>query len=190
MLFFRRKTLFHVEASLPDPEELKLRFRRRVLLLTFVGFLVVLTIPVARDLKPDLATRNSTRLFAEKILETRFLASTSRAPISLELEADGHSWKRVFHAQGDDCTIPTAGPEESWSTPTVGWKLQVKKEDGDTYSGRTLCLHPTLGLMIDKVPIGEGKLLVTALRENEKESAYLLLGSYGTDLQTLNHWNY
>jgi hypothetical protein len=190
MPFFRRKTLFHVEASLPDPEELKLRFRRRVLSLTFVGFLAVLAIPVARDLKPDLVTRSFTRVFAEKILETRFLASTSRTPVSLDLGPDGHSWKRVFHGQGDDCAAPTAGPEESWSTPAVGWKLQVKKEDGDTYSGRTLCLHPTLGLMIDKVPVGRGKLLVTALRENGRESAYLLLGSYGTDLQMLNHWNY
>jgi hypothetical protein len=190
MLFFRRKTLFHVEESLPDPEELKLRFRRRVLILTFLGFLVVLAIPVARDLRSDLATRRGARLFAEKIIETRLLAARSRNPISLELKPDSQSWKRVFHARGgNDCAGGSTGPEELWPSE-ISWKLQVQREGGETFGGRVLCLHPTLGILLDSVPVENGKLLVTALRADLKDSAYLLISSFGADLQMINHWNY
>jgi hypothetical protein len=189
MALFRRKTLFHVEETLPDPEELKLRFRRRVLILTFLGFLVVLAIPVARDLRSDLATRKGARIFAEKILETRMLAASSRNPISLELEPDSKSWRRVFHARGNDCTAGSIGPEEYFPSE-ISWKLQVQKEGGDTYGGRVLCLHPTLGILLDSLPVENGKLLVTALRGDMKESAYLLISAFGSDLQMINRWNY
>lgn len=189
MPFFRRKTLFHVEETLPDPEELKLRFRRRVLILTFIGFVAVLAIPVARDLRPDLATRKGAREFAEKLLETRVLAAQSRAPIALELAEDGKSWKRVFHGVGQDCASHVAGPEEIWPSD-ISWKLQVQKEGGETYGGKALCLHPTLGLLLDSVPVENGKLLVTALRDDQKESAYLLISAFGADLQMISRWNY
>lgn len=190
MPLFRRKTLFHVEETLPDPEELKLRFRRRVLILTFLGFLVVLAIPVARDLRSDLSTRKGARLFAETILETRLLAARSRAPISLEMEPDSKSWRRVFHARGSsDCATGNIGPEEYFPSE-ISWKLQVQKEGGETYGGRVLCLHPTLGILLDSLPVENGKLLVTALREDLKESAYLLVSSFGSDLQMISHWNY
>lgn len=185
-MFFRRKTIFHVEEAMPDPEELKLRFRRRVLLLTFLGFLVVLAIPVARDMRPDLVARLGTRNFAEKLLETRSLASAHRTPVSLELGDDSHSWKRVFHGAGEGCVSPSAGAEEAWDSE-VTWKLQVQKEGGETLSGRSLCLHPTLGILLDATPVNGGRLLVTALKQDGekrwKESAYLLIGQYGSDLE-------
>jgi len=189
MSIFRRKTIFHVEDALPDPEELKLRFRRRVLLLTFVGFLAVLSIPVARDLQPDLAARSQTRRFADRILEARTLASVGRAPVSLELDGDSRTWKRVFHARDADCASPASAPEESWNSE-VSWKLQVQKSTGETFSGRSLCLHPSQGLLLDAVPVADGKLLITTLNETQngpaKESAYLILSEFGADLQMLS----
>ena len=190
MPLFRRKTLFHVEETLPDPEELKLRFRRRVLILTFLGFLVVLAIPVARDLRSDLATRKGARLFAETILETRMLAAGSRSPISLELESDSKSWRRVFHTQGgNDCASGAIGPDQYFPSE-ISWKLQVQKEGGETFGGRILCLHPTHGILLDSVPVENGKLLVTAQRADLKESAYLLISAFGSDLQMVSHWNH
>ena len=186
MFFFRRKTLFHVEEALPDPEELKLRFRRRVLLLTFVGFLVVLGIPIARDLRADLSARKSARLFAEKILETRTLAARGRVPISLELEADSRSWRVVHHAPASNCASQSTGPESEWPSG-ISWKLQLRKENGETMGGRTLCLHPTLGLLLDATPVDNGRVLVTALRDGGQESAYLLLGAYGAEVQMVSH---
>lgn len=186
---FRRKTLFHTEEALPDPEELKLRFRRRVLLLTLTGFLVVLAIPVARDLRPALQARAQTRALAQKILETRTLASSIRAPISLELADNSRSWKRTVQAPGPDCTTEAPGPAEVWDTP-IQWKLQWRGSKGESSAGRTLCLHPTAGALLEGVPVADGKLLVTALRETDSndwvEAAYLLLGDFGAEIQMVS----
>ena len=189
MSLFRRKTIFHAEEALPDPEEIKLRFRRRVLLLTFLGFLLVLAIPVARDLKTDLTARAETRKLGERILETRTLAAKARAPVSLELADDNRTWRRVQHGPGERCDNPAPGPRLEWSTEEVSWKLQVQKESGETISGRTLCLHPLAGVELDTDPVGQGKLLVTASKATggpeQEEAAYLFVTDYGAEIQAL-----
>lgn len=189
MSIFRRKTIFHAEEALPDPEEIKLRFRRRVLLLTFLGFLLVLAIPVARDLKTDLKARAETRKLGERILETRTLAAKTRSPVSLELADDNRTWRRVVHAPGERCDNPAPGPRVEWNTEEVSWKLQVQKESGETISGRTLCLHPLAGVELDADPVGQGKLLVTAAKEaegmNQEEAAYLFVTDFGAEIQAL-----
>jgi hypothetical protein len=191
-MIFRRKTIFHAEEALPDPEDLKLRFRRRVLLLTFVGFLVVLGIPEARELRTDFEARAETRRLAEKILETRTLAALARRPVSLRLDDDNHSWRREFHAPGAGCGEAAPGARTEWSTAEIAWKLQVQKSGGETVSGRVLCLHPLEGIELDSAPIADGKLLVTASRTldqtTQKEAAYLLVSQYGADIQTLYGW--
>ncbi len=188
MPLFRKRTIFHVEEALPDPEDLKLRFRRRVLLLTFIGFLVVLAIPVGRDLQGELLLRQTVRAFAEKILETRTLASIGREPISLSVGSDNRSWRRIFHGTGQDCSAQVPSPEEAWTSP-VTWKLQLQKENGETFSGHSLCAHPTLGLMLDSVPVAEGKLLLTALGGEQKSETpvSLLVSQFGADIQVVTH---
>lgn len=188
-MIFRRKTIFHAEEAMPDPEDLKLRFRRRVLFLTFVGFLVVLGIPEARELRPDLEARAETRRLGEQILETRTLAALARRPVSLRLDDDNHSWRREFHAAGDGCGEVSAGDRREWTTNGVAWKLQVQKPGGETVSGRVLCLHPLHGIELDSIPIADGKLLVTASRtldqSSQTEAAYLFVSQYGADIQAL-----
>lgn len=195
MGIFRRKTIFHVEDALPDPEEIKLRFRRRVLLLTFAGFLAVLSIPVARDLKADLDARSGARKFAEKILESRSLASSGRTAVSLELAGDSRSWKRVFHGSNDitPCGSPSPGADDLWDSELL-WKVQLQKTSGETFSGRNLCLDPTQGLLLDSVPVADGKLLIAVLNEEEegraKEAAYLLVSQFGAEIEMVSRWNY
>lgn len=192
MLWFRRKTIFHVEESLPDPEELRLRFRRRVLLLSAVVFVGVLSIPVARGLYPDLTARAEARRFALRFLDTRLLASQARAPVSLDLTDDSRGWRQVFHASAEQCGSAKPGPEAYWRADGLSWKLQGQRENGETFSGRSLCLHPTQGLLLDGVQIGGGKLLVTVLRDGGEAStlpaAYLLVSQGGAEVQTLNAW--
>lgn len=122
MGLFRRTTIFHVEESLPDPEELKLRFRRRVLLVTFFAFLIVLGAPVVRELRPFLSGRVEARRFAERMLEARTLASVSRAPVSLEISADGQAWKRKTYLPADGCEKEATGPAVGAATPGLPGK--------------------------------------------------------------------
>jgi hypothetical protein len=189
---FRRKTIFHAEESAPDPEELKLRFRRRVLLLTFLGFVAVLAVPVFRELQDDLGTRRQARRFAEEILDARMLASEKRAPVSLELQPDNRTWKRILHNQGTDCTAPPAGQTETWASK-ASWKVQMETEKGETLAGRSLCLQPLAGLLLDTTPVATGKLLVTAATDQGnqwKESAYLLVSQFGAEIEMVTNWNH
>ncbi|MGZ3693764.1 MAG: hypothetical protein ACXWQO_06160 [Bdellovibrionota bacterium] len=190
MRLFRPRTIFHVEDSLPDPEELKLRFRRRILLLTFLGFLIVLAIPVFRDLKGNIEARSEARQFAEWLVETRTQAAVGRLPISVDYDPAIHAWNRIHHAPGENCALEAMGPPEQKISGAVTWKLQVQQETGETLPARHICLHPLLGLLLDGVPMKDGKLLITALPEleageTEAKPAYLLVTSAGADLQVL-----
>lgn len=190
MGLFRKSTIFHAEDSLPDPEEIKLRFRRRILLLTFCGFLLVLTIPVVRDLRSNLEARAEARKFSEWMMETRALAGASRNPISLEFDAVSHSWRRIPHASGADCKTEAAGPVELRPSPDVNWILQMQQAAGETVPVHRICFHPLGGLILDSVPIQEGKLLITVNKEMEDsvlKPAYILVTAGGADLQVLSH---
>lgn len=192
MRLFRPRTIFHVEDSLPDPEELKLRFRRRILLLTFLGFLIVLAIPVFRDLQGNLEARAEARKFAEWLLETRTLAAVSRTPLSIDYDPAQHLWKRIPHVAGENCGAEAMGPREERISGAVTWKFQVQQETGETLPAKHICLHPLQGLILDGVPMKEAKLLITASPEQEVEGApsnpaFLLVTSAGADVQVLSH---
>ena len=191
MRLFRRRTIFHAEDSLPDPEELKLRFRRRILLLTFFGFLLVLTIPVVRDLKSNLEARVEARKFADWLMESRTFAAMARAPISLEFNPAARVWVRTPQVAGPDCATEAAGPVEQRGSKEVSWKLQVQQESGETLPARRICFHPSMGLVLDSVPIKEGRLLITVQSEGESteaesKPAYILVTAGGADLQVLS----
>ncbi len=190
MGLFRKNTIFHVEETLPDPEELKLRFRRRILFCAVIGFLLVLGTPVARDLRPTLNARAEARRFAEQMLEARTISATSRMPVSLKIGADRLSWSRHFHAAGDSCDAEAPGPSAVVPTEGALWKLQAQQENGTAVTGHFLCWHPAKGLLLDSLPLGEGKLLVSlAYREDggpEKDLAAVLVTQGGAELQTIS----
>jgi hypothetical protein len=191
MRIFRPRTIFHVEDSLPDPEELKLRFRRRILLLTLLGFLIVLTIPVFRDLRGNLEARSEARKFGEWLLEARTQAAVGRIPISIDFDPAARSWMRTRHVPGESCGAEALGPKEIRASGAISWKLQVQQETGETLPAKQICLHPLRGLILDGVPMKEAKLLITATPEQEpgeteSNPAYLLITEAGADVQVLS----
>jgi hypothetical protein len=192
MSLFRRNTIFHVEESLPDPEELKLRVRRRVLLCATVGFLLVLGTPVARDLRQNLHGRAEARRFAERLLEARSLAAASRVPVSLEIEPDRQGWQQIFYTAGEGCTTEAPGPRSRYSTEGVFWKVQAQQDDGTAVGGHRLCWHPSKGLMLDSTPLDHGKLLVSLSTTTEEgtapqELASVLITQGGAEMQTISY---
>ncbi len=192
MSLFRRNTIFHVEESLPDPEELKLRFRRRVLLITLAGFLTVLGAPVVRELRPFLQSRVEARRFAESMLEARTLAAVSRVPVALELDPDGQTWKRKFYTPSESCENEAAGPVATLPVSGLGWKLKAEQGNGESITGTRLCWHPRKGLLLNTVPLANAKLLVSLTAEvlegaGHRDLAYLLVTQGGAELQTISH---
>lgn len=190
MFFWRKKTLFHVEESLPDPEEVKFRFRRRILGLTFLGAVSILAIPIFHTLQADLATQKDLRLFASLLMDTKLLSARTRSPVSLELSADGSAWKRSVHS--GDCHSKVTTESETWPFE-LRWKLQLKTETGELVTGTTLCVHPLKGVELNDSPIGGGQLLVSAAQitneateaEPSKGVAYVLVSEFGADVQIL-----
>lgn len=192
MGLFRRNTIFHVEESLPDPEEIKLRFRRRALLIAFFGFLLVLGTPVGRDLRPLLHGRVEARHFAEQMVEARTLASRSRTPVTLEISPDGQGWKRKFYSMAEDCNREAPGPVSGVPTPGLSWKLKAEQANGESITGQKLCWHPGKGLLLDTVPLANAKLLVSmaAREEGSSESrdlAHLLVTQGGAEIEIISH---
>lgn len=192
MSIFRRNTIFHVEETIPDPEELKLRFRRRILLCASVGFIAVLGAPVARDLRPNLHARAEARRFAERMLSARTVASEARMPVGFELGADKQSWLQVNYANGEGCTSETSGPPSHFAADGFSWKLQAQQENGTALTGHKLCWHPGKGLLLDSVPLDAGKLLVTLMGPGEEggaeqDLASILVTQGGAELQTISY---
>jgi hypothetical protein len=144
---------------------------------------------VARDIRHELHARAEARRFAEHLLEARTMASVSRAPVSLGLATDDRSWKRLNHMAGDDCKLETAHSSMDLAAEGITWKIQGQAENGQPISGRSLCWHPTKGLLLDSAPLGEGKLLVTLNAQTEISSnaggAFVLVSRGGAELQTL-----
>lgn len=191
MGIFRKSTIFHVEESLPDPEELKLRFRRRVLIFSFLAFLFVLGAPVAKDLRQNLKARAQARRFAEQMLSARTLAAITRQPVSLELAANRQGWVRHQHASGETCQGATQGEAESFLTEGELWSLKAQQESGASATGHVLCWHPMKGLLLDSLPLGNGQLLVSLAPQiegtQEKELAAVLVTMGGAEVQTISY---
>ncbi|HEY8279182.1 MAG TPA: hypothetical protein VIH99_06150 [Bdellovibrionota bacterium] len=191
MALFRRNTIFHVEESLPDPEDLKLRFRRRVLLVSAIAFLTLLGFPVARELRTNLNARSEARRFAESMIKARTLATVSRVPVALEIAPDRQGWVQAFYTSGESCGSEAPGPRTLINTEGVFWKLQAQQENGTAISGKKLCFHPRKGLLLDSVALDEGKLLVTLSGSEEgapeRELASVLVTRAGAELATISY---
>lgn len=191
MGIFRRSTIFHAEDALPDPEDLKLRFRRRVLLITLLAFLGVLGAPVVRDLQPYLRGRSEARRFALAMLEARTLAASSRMPVGLELGKDGQSWLRKAYQTADNCEKEAPAPVSLMASEGISWKLQAQQENGEAFSGTRLCWHPQKGLLLHTVPLANAKLLVSLAGKDETGAelslAQLLVTKGGAEMETIAH---
>lgn len=191
MGLFRRNTIFHAEDALPDPEEIKLRFRRRVLLVTLATFLGVLGMPVVREIQPFLRGRAEAGRFVRAMLEARTLAAMSRRPVSLELGKDGQGWQRKVHLSTETCDREAPGPVITLPAEGIVWKLQAQQESGEVVSGQKLCWHPANGLLLNTVPLANAKLLVSLTGRNEAGTeatlAQLLVTRGGAEVETIAH---
>ena len=192
MPLFRRDTIFHTEEALPDPEDLKLRFRRRTLLCALLGFLLVLGVPVARELRASLKARSSIRHFVEQMLEWRTQAALARSPLLLELSADRQTWTVTPHLPGNECKAEAPGPAFPYSIQGAFWKIQARLENGEAIAGKKLCWSPRDGLFLDSTPLAGGNLLITlsAPREEgtaEQDLASALITQSGAEFQILTY---
>ena len=170
MIGFRKRVLFRVEESFPDPEEQKWRFRRRILLGTFVVVMFILGVPVVQDRIPHLRTLRQARSLAAIILETRLYAAQHRTSISLRLDSkDRHTWVRTFHQNGG-CNHPDTTPPERLSLLTSVWRIQTLAESekqGASNEIQSLCFDPEKGLIADGIVTENNKVVLQGFPEED-----------------------
>lgn len=172
MGLFRNKVLFRAERELPDPEELTLRFRRRVVVLTSIGALCLLSIPVLRDQIPALDAHRSARKLAEILLDSRVLASQTRSPVLLTVTSSPtRAWIRSVRGATKDCTQEAPGPKEQFPSDPVEWRLSYLAENAVPGSAEKevheICFHPYEGLYVNHELLKEGQLQVLVRPEED-----------------------
>ncbi len=170
-MIFRKRVLFRVEETLPDPEEQKWIFRRRVLALTALIAIGILSVPVFQDRAPHLRTLTEARSLAGTILATRLYATQHRVAVSLRLDpADRRSWIRTFHATADCSTADTL-PAQKFSLSRSVWRIQpIMQDASEGKEVQTLCFDPWKGLIADGVPVNDSKIAIQGYPEEDIET--------------------
>jgi hypothetical protein len=161
---FRKKVIFDVEDSLPDPIEQKFRFRRRVMRFTFLGALVLLAIPVTRDRLPSMHAATAARQMADLVLESRLQATKNRSAVVLRLNSR-REWEQIF-LNTEQCEPLTASqtPIRKVTMPKVLWAAEWSQKEISK-----ICFHPTKGLLLDSSPQGTEALKITASPEDDTD---------------------
>lgn len=161
---WRRKVMFRVDPERPEPEELKRRFRKRLLKSAFIVAITLLGIPVFRDRLPAMASARLVREFAEWLGDSQTLAASFRAPVMIRFDAQSGTWQRWFFAStASDCRSPETSaiypaeyfsPEENqpaiWTASWLGKNIQ------------TLCYHPQTGWSIESTALVAQPILISA----------------------------
>lgn len=190
MALFRKKLIFQADDALPDPEELKFRFSRRILFTTLLGALCLLGFPVLRDLRPYFAAKTQARRFAQIILDCRLLATRERKSVALEMDpSDAHRWIRSLRKTADHCETPSSAGEEVIAPEGVRWELRYKAEESaEVRSASHLCFHPIEGLFAEGASLQQGHLLVAAFSEADElnRSAKILLTDGNAEINFLS----
>jgi len=189
MIFRRKRTIFHVEESLPDPEEIKLRFRRRIMLLSFLGAIGILSIPVLKDLEDSLRIKQELRKLSDYILESKKLAARTRRPVLLTLSEEGRNWSRFQSLKSDSCEVDKRGNAPESLQTNFSWSLNLKSQAGESVQSTSLCFHPILGALIGNIVLGDSQLLLSArtgdpsAQSESYKAAYLLISRSGDEIQ-------
>lgn len=145
MFPFRKKTFFHIEPSVSDPEILVLRFRRRILAIACLGSLIILAVPVFKDLNDWFVIHSGIYKFTQFYLKTKTDSSLKRVPMSLELSPDHQTWIRKVYAPGVPCKNGSQLLQDFWANNETRWNMTVK---GELKTGTLLCFYPGEGLKL------------------------------------------
>ena len=191
-LFFRTKKVFQVVDS--DPEIVRFRFRKRVVMLTVLVALVMLLVPIFRELKPAFRAHREARALAEVFLTIRSNAAENRYPFSLR-RTDSGNWIESKYSNRSNCRgKPTSTNEVAVARPDLAMRvLHLPENDPGGFGKvvRRLCFHPTKGLIVDSTPLANGWLYVVVspsedIAANRRDrSRQVVVSSYGEKISVI-----
>lgn len=146
-MFIRRsKSIFQIEVRVLEPEERKLRLRRRVVFFACLVALVLAGIPVVRQLRPELDTAVFSRQLASILIESRNLASSNRVVVRLDF---GEKLVRRLSGLADNCGDMNSSdvPPQVFDFPGADIRVRTGDlENQNLQSVRSICFHPLKGV--------------------------------------------
>ncbi len=186
----RRQNIFHKSEIPQDPEEIKLRFRRWMVVFSIFVALIITAIPIFKYRKPAFRSLADARIVANFLMETRANSNLKRSSTGLQLIGDNR-WQQVQPSKNDCILNPSDRPEADLIQSNSAWRilfLPKYANDGIGRDVKYICFHPEQGVVADGEPIAEGWLyfLVSPVEDTEsdkKDRSYqLVLSQYGDKL--------
>src|SRR3989344_9377273 len=119
----KRKLMFEAEETPLEPYQVRLRFRRRVALLSFLLMFILVSIPIVREQGPTIDSNLAARQLAIELIRTRSESIKNRAPTSIVLNKENNIWERFFFPEGaDNCSkTPLNVPIEKFERAGITW---------------------------------------------------------------------
>jgi hypothetical protein len=179
---WRKRVIFRVESSLPDPLEQKYRLRQKIVALTFLGAVGVLSIPVVRDRQAAIDATRASRHLAEFILDSQSLGMLNRTSVLLELR-DQH-WQRLLLDSPDCKLAQSTVPPQSFAQNDIKWTIKYGAQELTQ-----ICLSPGHGLLDTQgQPLNHAQLQIVSTPKEDIEQArsdrsrYIQFGVAGNPL--------
>lgn len=159
MIFGRGKSIFHLDNKPVEPEDKKLRVRRRILILACVVALIFLTIPVLNRQEKVLKASELSHEVVRFLIESRTIASINRSTVRLNI---GSEIARTVLVGDVDCSIKNSNtPKQFLAFENNLVKVLLGNKDGtDAREISAFCFHPSKGLTIENNPIEKSLLLL------------------------------
>ena len=162
MFRWRDRAIFRAPEATLDPDELKLRFRRRTVHGCLLVGILALAYPVLREKRAEFRTDRQARRMSQALLGARARASLTRSPVGVELVEQG-AWQVFEYPGSPDCSRSASArlPRDTIVTHDMSWRL-LFLESADTSGVGTdiseICFHPAQGILVNAQPLSGGWL--------------------------------
>lgn len=189
---WRDRAIFRVTAAPLDADEIRLRFRKRVVRLSFLIGIAILAFPILKEKRAIFQTDREVRRVERAVIDARMRAAELRHPTGLEL-IGRDSWQVTEYPGADTCDASFAGQVklEKIEQSEITWR-PLFLDKGDT-SGigsdiSRFCFHPVLGVLVDSKALDLGwiYLLVApkdeALANNKDYIRQLVISNSGSEI--------
>ncbi len=191
--FFRNYSMFRQSNAPQDPEDIKLRFRRWVVIASFLIVLLILAVPVFRFRGPAFAALSNARALVRLIIDVRQGAGHNRKEAGILLVGTDH-WEQFTLKDGSDCVLKgkRLKPKRSIHQEATAWRALFLPEYASDGIGRDVqfvCFHPQHGVVADGEPIADGWLYLLVspkedVEDKRMERSYqIILSQHGDKLE-------
>lgn len=168
--FFRQRAIFRASRAPLDPDEERIRFRRRLVLFAFLIALCLLAIPVIKAELPRYQSDLQARILVRELYAARLLAAESRMPVGFRAEEAGR-WSIIQHTSQQNCEDSSPGAVLRTGVLQSSHLRSLYLAAGDQSGVGTplgaFCFHPYKGVMVGNKALDQGWLYMIVVADGD-----------------------